>query len=158
MQMLFLCLQDFELETVKVTIEWVSSSVSYYESANNINRVQIFVALPITRFLNLSSQLQPQGIELDAEKFQLPIEIEDSNSIPGILKATAEILYPELLQENEQCSILSAHDEELTSGGEIFMRTDFTTTIMTEEEICDETSNVSLTMNLLLLRSKTGNY
>ena len=77
--------------------------------------MQIFVSLSITRFLNLSSQLQPQGIELDAEKFQLPIEIEDSNSIPGI----------ELLQENEECSILSAHEEELTSGGGDFYENRF---------------------------------
>lgn len=61
---------------------------------------------------NLTSQLQPQGIELDAEKFQRLIE--DDNSIPGILKATAEILYPEILKKNEENSSLSQQDEVLT--------------------------------------------
>ena len=99
---------------LKIEVSWVlgiNQGINYSLASNHSCSLS-FLPEPQP---NLTSQLQPQGIELDAEKFQRLIE--DDNSIPGILKATAEILYPEILKKNEENSSLSQQKEVLNSFG-----------------------------------------
>ena len=97
-----------------------------------------------TLALRLKIQLEPFGIDLDTDMFNKMLE--EDNDIGSILKFCAEVLYPEMQQEealsvaSESFGDLSDDDDDFMEGGELPSLADFcrSLSLLTEDELRDE--------------------